>query len=208
MTSRSIASRARELVDRFRPDRTATNLFAVGGAAVALLAGGSHDRPESSAHSAFSDSCDVRDPNANTLVCYQSKEGVVSDCLIATHQTPSKYRAGYEGSSREQFAVSFRLPNIKGCAPAGVRKVTVVQELRKGSSDTYEKNSNTYTKKTNKPFVVSTRLKAPYNCGDPGMAGSRVRTVTTLTWVPRKGWPVRKGAKLARTITGNPRTIC
>lgn len=133
--------------------------------------------------------CDYPD-HFNTVVCDQPKKSVEAYCAeSAEGDWPEGLHSGYVDGSKRKYGVSFRIQEISGCAPAGQRKVSVFQELRQGPNGTFKKNSNTASHKSVYDFEMDKTLIAPYNCSAKGMAGSAVRTIVQLTWIPKKGWP-------------------
>jgi hypothetical protein len=143
-------------------------------------------------------------PGYNTIICLRSPQQTEAYCARAL-QEPESFQSGYVGNSTSQYKVSFTEPGMVGCQPAGTRKFTFFEELRNGPSGTFQENSPVITAKTTKPYKADTVLSAPYDCATD-TAGSAVRAVVKVTWIPNKKSGVTKDT--VKTYDGKSQPIC
>jgi hypothetical protein len=149
-------------------------------------------------------------PGYNTIVCGRSKKEAERYCSEAGVEHPPTVagvlhlKAHYLKGSTSKLSISFETVDIHGCDPVGTRKISVFQELRKGPAGQFQRNGGAVTIETNNQTTVDKTVNAPYICA-AGMAGSAIKTVVELTWIPRKGW----GNKQAHSIGQSPvQAIC
>ncbi len=98
--------------------------------------------------------------------------------------------------------------DMHGCDPAGIRKISVYEALRKGASGTFARNSNIVTTYTNKNTVISAVLDAtPLSCTTDG-SGSAVETIVRTTWDAGKSYKVPGHPTLSSTKTYDIQAVC
>jgi|GEM_PF-7009849 hypothetical protein len=193
---------------------SAGQMLAVAGSSlVAMFAGIAGDLvPQTAVSAADAAALQCKNPEApgyNTIICLRSPQQTETECESAALQKPHPFREGYATNSKSDYKISFGEPEMTGCAPAGTRKFTVSQEARDGSAGTFEESSNIVTimaPKGGKPVNASEGVTAPYNCA-VDTAGSAVRAVLKITWVPNKKFdPHAKDS--VQTYYGKSQAIC
>jgi hypothetical protein len=182
----------------------------MAGSSVLALAGGQllfsvDGSPVDTSGAAALQCKDPEAPGYNTIICLRSPRQREEYC--ASHlQEPEAFKSESVGSStQEDYRISFREPEMTGCSPAGTRKFTFFEALRDGSEGTFERNSRVITVKTTNAYKANTVLKAPYDCATD-TAGSAVRAVLQVTWVPDKSSGVTKST--TQTYTSKSESIC
>lgn len=183
-------------------------LAAIGFSTAAAFAGAelaTFDIP-SPATASGGTNCIIGSPNYNTVACGPHST-VARHCLSAAFEPPEGVTAGYAAGSKDKYAISVVESDIHGCNPAGIRKVSVVEKLRKGPVGAFIANSNSPTVTTNYRKNIKATLEAPYNCTTDG-AGSAVEVQVRQTWKPNNGWSIPGHPKLSSTRTYNLQTIC
>lgn len=157
----------------------------------------------------------------NTIICPRSKKAAEAYCLNAAEYSapnspvierqgrivgggvPGKPAAAYQPGSTSRYRVKFYVSDIKGCVPAGSRRIAFLQELRVGGAS-YRPNSRTETIVTDNAYRANKSLLAPYDCSAMP-EGAEVRLVLRITWHPAAHWGGHPGT---RTFLGKPSRIC
>jgi hypothetical protein len=167
------------------------------------------DGPVADANAAALQCKDPQAPGYNTIICLRSPQQTETECMSSALQKPHPFREGYASNSKEEYKISFGEPGMTGCAPAGTRKFSFFQEARNGSAGTFAKSSNVVTvmaPRSGNPVNANKVVKAPYNCA-VDTAGSAVRAVLKITWVPNKKFaPHAKNS--VTTYDGKSQPIC
>jgi hypothetical protein len=80
---------------------------------------------------------------------------------------------------------------MDGCWPAGIRQISISQQRRVGPTGSFLDVGSANTVRTDKKYKVSFVLSEPYSCTSLA-AGSAVRAIERITWLPKRGWGIRK----------------
>lgn len=188
-------------------------LAVAGSSLVAMFAGAFGDlAPQTAVSAADAAALQCKNPEApgyNTIICLRTPAQTEAECQKSALQTPHPFREGYATNSQEDYKISFGEPEMTGCAPAGTRKYTLFQETRDGSAGTFEKSSNVVTvmgPRNGAPVKADKAVTAPRNCA-VDTAGSAVRAVLKITWVPNKKFDPQ-AKDVVQTYNGKSQPIC
>jgi hypothetical protein len=99
----------------------------------------------------------------------------------------SSLRARYVKASH-QFSFAFTENPMGGCGKyAGSRQVSYYEEMRTGLTGAFARVGPTTTVTANEYDRVRRTMPIPLQCSAP-LAGSGVREVVKVSWIPRSGW--------------------
>lgn len=158
--------------------------------------------------------CDIASPNFGPMLCGDTKDNIEANCAGTVKPTSANLaiKNFYLDHSGSRYEVKFTAPTPGGCSPVGKEIITVGQQLRDGASGSFAPNGKVNTmpitnlkKRIGAPRPETTVVEAPYSCNTL-TAGSAVRSVVTVKWIPKKGWS-SKGT-VAVSVPGPSRRVC
>jgi hypothetical protein len=140
----------------------------------------------------------------NTVICGRSEWADEVYCERAMNFSATHPRGAYLSGSRVRYRIRVSEQDISGCFPAGLRKLSVSQELSPGAGKPFVINSHVVSVTTDYARTLAATVSAPYNCSTD-LAGAELRVLARLTWLGRKGWNAKPDSVL---LYSKPVRIC
>lgn len=148
--------------------------------------------------------CNVTRDTYNTIICGRSKSASEAYCENAMDFSATHPQGAYVAGSRTRYRIRISEQDMSGCFPAGLRELSVSQEISPGTDKPFAINSHVVSVTTDYARTLTTTISAPYDCG-VDQAGAEIRVFAQLTWLGRKGWKAKPDSVL---LHSKPKPVC
>jgi hypothetical protein len=148
--------------------------------------------------------CNIARGTYNTIICGRSESASEAYCERAMNFSATHPSGAYLAGSRARYRIRASEQDISGCFPAGLRRLSVSQELSPGTEKPFLSNSHVISTTTDYAHNLVTTVSAPYNCG-VDTTGASVRVLLRLTWIGRPGWKAKPDSV---ALNSKPQPIC
>lgn len=149
----------------------------------------------------------------NTILCNKTRQADEDECALMVRPTTASLtiHSHYGREAHERSWVRFRASTPGGCSPAGREVVRVRDEVRNGPGVSFIPYGQAIVmtvvnlkSRPGAPRLMTVTAPTP-DC-KALIAGSAVRPVVSVTWIPKKGWS-NKGPQTF-SITGQTKAVC